>query len=505
MFLSPRWPAAAAISDYYNGLKKSTIKDFLTVANWTPSPQNIIIMNPLDLIVLHKPVQSLNDPEPKKIMATEVYDESDIVLSNLLGDDQQFNNQLIPEISQWDHFWDIGGPAFEPRVASWLQIAAPGPPSEQVPIPVPVENYIEMPMPEAPPVPTSPPPPVEINFEALKNIPHLLPACNRCRTRRIKCERVSLECQQCKNADSACVYFDQLLSKNISCRYVDALQKRLLGLLESQNQIPLPADLLPPSPTHQILPESEGCMGVHSRPMSNTSLHFTGIVPPQQVRDPTYESTIFFGVTSTVSQLAELRCCTTLSDKDFRLSPKSTCGSLRSLQKLTIQHRPTLPPQATTMALLGVFNNSMNVVCHVISMEALEQTYASILAGNEGVDIFEFQTLHLCLAISLQLLSRRDHSLSNTAQAYFKEVASDSGRISSLLQRNSLKSLRVAILLCVYVLLRPSSGDIWRLVGFASRLCLGMINTPRSEKEKETFELLYQTLLCIDWYGVGPM
>lgn len=284
--------------------------------------------------------------------------------------------------------------------------------------------------------------------------------------------------------------------------YVDALQKRLLGLLENQSQIALPADLLPPSPTQQLFPESEGCLGVHSRPISTTSLHFSAPGPSNhdEVHDLTHQSTVFFGVTSTISQLAELRCCTTLSEKDFRFSPKSTSDSLKLLQKLTIQHRPTLPPQATTMALLSVFSNSINVICRVISIEALQQTCAYIYAGNDCTDVFELQTLHLVLAISLQLLSKRDHSLSNTAQAYFHEVASDSGRISSLLQRNSLRSLRVAILLCIYVLLRPNSGDIWRLVGFASRLCLGMINTPRSNKsEKETFELLYQTLLCIDW------
>ena len=234
--------------------------------------------------------------------------------------------------------------------------------------------------------------------------------------------------------------------------------------------------------------------------MATSSLQLSPTGPTSEVRDLTYQSTIFFGVTSTVSQLAELKCCTTLSEKDFRFSPKSTCDMFQSLKKLTIQHRPTLPPHATTMALLSVFNNSFNVVCHVISMDTLQQICADIYSGNGGTDMFELQTLHLVLAVSLQTLSTRDRSLSNTAQAYFQEVASDSGRISALLQRNNLKSLRVAILLCAYVSLRPRSGDIWRLVGFASRLCLGMINAPRSDKsEKETFELLYQTLLCIDW------
>lgn len=245
MFLSPRWPAAAAISDFYNGLKKTTIKDFLMVANWTPSPQNLYIIHPLDLIVLHKPVEGPSTTGPGRLTAHEVYDESDLVLSKLLGDDQPFNNQMTPQSSPWDNFWDIGGSNFEPRVTNWLEMTAPGPPMEPVPVPapvpvpvpvsvsvsvsvsvpvpvpvpMPVENYIETPV--SPMTMSSPPPPIEINFEALKNTANLLPACNRCRTRRIKCERVSLECQQCKNSESTCVYFDQLLSKNIACRSVE--------------------------------------------------------------------------------------------------------------------------------------------------------------------------------------------------------------------------------------------------------------------------------------------
>jgi hypothetical protein len=224
MFLSPRWPAAAAISDFYNGLKKTTIKDFLTVTNWVPSPQSFFVIHPLDLIVLHKPVEPSGQ---KRLTAPEPYDESDLVLSNLLGGDQPFNKQIVPEASPWDNFWDIGGATFEPRVMNWLEMTTPGPPMESVPVPlvesapVSVENYMEMPVSQDATVTMSPPPPpIEINFEALKNTAHLLPACNRCRTRRIKCERVSLECQQCRSSDSACAYFDQLLSKNISSRSV---------------------------------------------------------------------------------------------------------------------------------------------------------------------------------------------------------------------------------------------------------------------------------------------
>lgn len=222
MFLSPRWPAAAAISDFYNGLKESTIKDFLTIINWTPSPQSLYNLHPLDLIVLHKPVETPSTPGQERITAPELYDESDLVLSNLLGDDQSFDNQIVPQVSPWDNFWNIGGPTFGPRVTNWLEMTAPGPLMETLPMPVPVETPIEMPISQDTPVIIpSLPPSIEINLEALKNMPHLLPACNRCRTRRIKCERVSLECQQCRSSDNACVYFDQLLSKNISSRSVN--------------------------------------------------------------------------------------------------------------------------------------------------------------------------------------------------------------------------------------------------------------------------------------------
>jgi hypothetical protein len=58
MFLSPRWPAAGAISGFFDGLKKTTTKEFFMAANWTPSPQNVYAINPIGLIVLHKPVEA---------------------------------------------------------------------------------------------------------------------------------------------------------------------------------------------------------------------------------------------------------------------------------------------------------------------------------------------------------------------------------------------------------------------------------------------------------------
>ena len=232
MFLSPRWPAAEAIRDFFNGLKKTTIKEFLQVTNRTLASQSLYLMNPIDLIVLHKPVETSSTSDRKAVAASEIYDESDLVLSNVLasiGNYQPYNHQVIPESSPWGNFWDMGGGAFEPRgVVNWLEMTASDPPLDSIPIvsipgteQLPVESHVETSLAQDNIVPMSPThPPIEINIESLRNATELLPACNRCRTRRIKCQRVSLECQQCKSSESACIYFDQLLSRNISSRSV---------------------------------------------------------------------------------------------------------------------------------------------------------------------------------------------------------------------------------------------------------------------------------------------
>jgi hypothetical protein len=64
------------------------------------------------------------------------------VLSNVLNNDQPmkpFSNQIVPAVSHWDNFWDIGGAAFEPLVMNWLEMTASGPPMEAVPGPLPLK------------------------------------------------------------------------------------------------------------------------------------------------------------------------------------------------------------------------------------------------------------------------------------------------------------------------------------------------------------------------------
>jgi hypothetical protein len=68
---------------------------------------------------------------------------------------------------------------------------------------------------------------------------------------------------------------------------------------------------------------------------------------------------------------------------------------------------------------------------------------------------------------------------------------------------SNLYLLRRILLICMYLLLSPSTGDIWRNLGFAVRLYFDMAHRP-TEGDEELFDgqlhMLSRTIYCIEWY-----
>lgn len=60
----------------------------------------------------------------------------------------------------------------------------------------------------------------------LMEIVESLPACSRCRDRRIKCHRQLPACRECHRARYDCAFFDPVRLENIPLRYVYELDTR---------------------------------------------------------------------------------------------------------------------------------------------------------------------------------------------------------------------------------------------------------------------------------------
>jgi hypothetical protein len=284
--------------------------------------------------------------------------------------------------------------------------------------------------------------------------------------------------------------------------YVEDLQTRRLQLVKERDSKRETSDMYLPS-------QPEKSTGVKG----SGGVHVRSVLPPSRSEqrsgfeqkfinfETNHENTLFFGATSTIAHLENVRNGKIIPEIPAQLTSFSAGLELPSLSRSMLTHHPDLPPLSTCLSLVDVFSNSINILYPVSSPEGLKAICASTF--NEGPlypERLDVQTLYIILAISLHLLSKNDHSLSTAADAYFHLVHRSANQMSSLVQRNNLEPLRIAILVATYLMLRPKSGNLWRVVGFCSRLCLGMVNLPRgSKKEEAEYQVLFKTLLCIDW------
>lgn len=207
--------------------------------------------------------------------------------------------------------------------------------------------------------------------------------------------------------------------------------------------------------------------------------------------------TMFFGPTSALSQLAGQHVSAIPAENEEQSWPKTTHMGLRTLSRQIFRQELNLPPEATASMLVEVFKNSINTLCYIINHNELDRIQTGLYEHTNGLDPFDVKSYYLILAISLQVLSKGDPSLSATSAAYFQH-AMKSGSCESL-KRYSITSFRSGMLICVYMMLRPHTGDIWRMIGFACRVCFDIGNmSKRTSEEEQEYILVYRTLYSID-------
>jgi hypothetical protein len=73
--------------------------------------------------------------------------------------------------------------------------------------------------------------------------------------------------------------------------------------------------------------------------------------------------------------------------------------------------------------------------------------------------------------------------------------------------REQLRAFQKSLLTCIYLLSSPSSGDIWRNLGFAIRLFLDLSHRPaeNDDIDDELLCMLTRTLYSLEWYDVPSL
>jgi hypothetical protein len=106
----------------------------------------------------------------------------------------------------------------------------------------------------------------------------------------------------------------------------------------------------------------------------------------------------------------------------------------------------------------------------------------------------------LILAIGTRLLSKTaDSRLLFDSYSYFRTAISDIKRLHKCLLPISTSSLQCNVLLCIFLLLDPSWGNVWRVMGHTCRLSLELNSLRANEDDPGELEAaLYRTVYQLE-------
>lgn len=155
-----------------------------------------------------------------------------------------------------------------------------------------------------------------------------------------------------------------------------------------------------------------------------------------------------------------------------------------------------LPPLSSATALVKLFTQSVNIFYPTIHSQALDEMHlAAYNFPASFANSPEERIFNLVIAIALQLTQQDDTTVDFTPAAYFRKATYGHSSSTSqvlLLQEN--------LLICIYLLLSPGSGDIWRILGLSVRVYFDMTHRPsdNEDPDQQLAVVLSRTLYCLE-------
>ena len=169
-----------------------------------------------------------------------------------------------------------------------------------------------------------------------------------------------------------------------------------------------------------------------------------------------------------------------------------------------IPHHPSNPASSTMFRL---FANTI----HVFYPTLKECQLKDLLLGSytEGFSPLSLDQdlFYLVIAVASLTVKDRDTGLPFTAHAYFYKATRHSERSRTYwLSVDPLSLLQQQLLICIYLLLSPESGDLWRNLGFAIRLYFDLSHRPSEDEiDKTLLAMLFRTLYSLERYMKSPI
>ncbi|RSL45782.1 hypothetical protein CEP54_014130 [Fusarium duplospermum] len=160
------------------------------------------------------------------------------------------------------------------------------------------------------------------------------------------------------------------------------------------------------------------------------------------------------------------------------------------------------PPMPTAMSLFRLFARSANVFYPILQPAMLDEILTQCYT-NDGrylqsdTRVFFF----LVLAVSSCIGQVSQANASTEAEGYFRSAVSEMSTACNHASRaENIALLQRTLLICLYLLLSPGSGDVWRHIGFAIRHFFDLAHRPSMEEDEfhDILCTLTRTLYCLE-------
>lgn len=166
----------------------------------------------------------------------------------------------------------------------------------------------------------------------------------------------------------------------------------------------------------------------------------------------------------------------------------------------------TLPPISMAAGLFRIFSRSANVFFPVLEPTVLDQILSKAYEsyGTEPATPMH-ELFYLVIAIAALIGKRNNAALAAQACSWFSQATSTMNTgcdHSSLL--DNIVLLQKTLLICVFLLLSPASGDLWRHLGYAIRHLFDLSHRPLTEEGeyRELLRTLTRTLYYLERYAL---
>ncbi|KAI5922374.1 hypothetical protein F4810DRAFT_674693 [Camillea tinctor] len=331
-----------------------------------------------------------------------------------------------------------------------------------------------------------------------------LPTCNFCRDHHLGCDKDLPSCRTCTRAGRDCVYYDAVLSLNVQRSYIHQLLERLKAVRQQHADVVV--DMSVPLKERRVSSSATTANHILDQNVYVPYVSMSKLVG----EGATYQSSknlnstldaSFYGPSSAyVSLRTALSSMPDWKPKDTSI--RFPTAPVMDLFSDSFHQDSCRPSRPLALYLLNLFRDTVNTFYPVMHEKSLYNLLDHCYPDVEPTSFSHgHEIMHLILAIGACLVNGNILRVNFTPSMFIQKFLSIQDlACDHASPADQLFFLQKTLLVCLYLLFRPGSGDIWRILGFAIRLYFDLSHRPLKDASMDNhlMIMLSRTLYCLE-------